>query len=1052
MEDFTRCSEGGRSDTMRPLKLIMNAFGPYPSHVEVDFEALGEKGLFLITGNTGAGKTTIFDAITFALFHRTSGTDREVTSLRSDFAKITEETYVELTFYHMGRTYRIYRSPQYDRPKKTGQGMVTQTAKAKLFREPDTPIEGVKQVNEAIEDLLRIDYDQFKQISMIAQEEFREVLYADTNKRGEILQKIFATEEYRKMAILMENRRKEAQGQMLDTIKSINQYFSGIQCDEDVEALKASQYQVDEKVAMFEKVIGLDAEEISRKEIELVEKQKISAEAEKNYTLIQTTNQLFQTYEALEAQKRGLDEQKASVEAKGILVKKQKLAVYELQLLAVSLAEAKESKENTEKNFALEQAALEASKNLVEAEQEKLQKAEEKRPEAEEKKKEALLIEQSEDKYRKRDELTVLKLSLEEKKHGCEEKKAALLKNKIEIEEAVALDKKRSEEIAKSPELFVIAEQACKRMQERKEMLSKLIEEKFPALTKQKKVLEELQNVFAKKRAAYDLLLEEYQRKERFLEESRAGILASTLKRGEPCPVCGSIEHPNPATLSEHAVSEEEVKALKETCNSAEMEKNRANEKAIQAFTAYETQENYLLDEAKTLLEAEVSMDSLEETLRAAFEKNSKEKEAQDQLLKIYTEQKAELKDLKERLELAEEQLKKLREDVETVVLEQSKAEAEIANASGQLQEMDELPFATLEKALTHKQNLEKEAEQITSFIDLQQEKLTKAKEAQVSKQATVDSLREQVERLLQEIAEKKATYETAVALHGFALTEVEKFFVSKEEIQTAEQEIQEYYTKMAVVSANLVQAAKEIQGKTKMDETAAALAAQESKLAESVVSQELTRLRNRRERNEDSLAQIRKQKEKADKKLEELNVYQNLSDLLNGRTTGKNKTSFETYVQMSGFDGIIRAANRRLHPMSGGQYQLYRHEDAQAKGNIALNLDIMDHYTGKKRPVNSLSGGESFMASLSLALGLSDLVTANAGGIRIDTLFIDEGFGTLDEKALQDAIAMLQELSNSNKLIGIISHREELKQEIPKKIQIFKTNRGSSLEINLES
>ena len=153
----------------------------------------------------------------------------------------------------------------------------------------------------------------------------------------------------------------------------------------------------------------------------------------------------------------------------------------------------------------------------------------------------------------------------------------------------------------------------------------------------------------------------------------------------------------------------------------------------------------------------------------------------------------------------------------------------------------------------------------------------------------------------------------------------------------------------------------------------------------------------------------------------------------------------------MSGFDGIIHAANRRLGPMSSGQYQLFRHEDAQAKGNIALNLDILDHYTGKKRPVSSLSGGESFMASLSLALGLADLVTANAGGIRIDTVFIDEGFGTLDEKSLQDAISMLQELSNSNKLIGIISHREELKQEIPKKIQIHKTNRGSTLEINIE-
>ena len=321
---------------MRPLKLKMNAFGPYPSLVEVDFEALGEKGLFLVTGNTGAGKTTIFDAITFALFHRTSGTDREITTLRSDFAKASEETYVELTFYHMGRTYQIYRSPQYDRPKKTGQGTVTQTAKAKLFREPDTPIEGVKQVNEAVEDLLRINYDQFKQISMIAQGEFREVLYADTKKRGEILQKIFATEGYRKMAILMDTRRKEAQGQMLDTLKSIEQYFAGIQYEvgsehaAEIEALKGTQYQIDEKVTVFEKIIADDAENISQKEIELEEKHQVAAEKEKEYTLIHATNQLFQTYEALERQKIDLEEQKETMLQMEALVLKQKKAVDEI--------------------------------------------------------------------------------------------------------------------------------------------------------------------------------------------------------------------------------------------------------------------------------------------------------------------------------------------------------------------------------------------------------------------------------------------------------------------------------------------------------------------------------------------------------------------------------------------------------------------------------------------------------------------------------------------------------------------------------------------------
>ena len=191
--------------------------------------------------------------------------------------------------------------------------------------------------------------------------------------------------------------------------------------------------------------------------------------------------------------------------------------------------------------------------------------------------------------------------------------------------------------------------------------------------------------------------------------------------------------------------------------------------------------------------------------------------------------------------------------------------------------------------------------------------------------------------------------------------------------------------------------------------------------------------------------------KAKVEKQLEEVGMLQNLANLFAGKTVGKNRTSFETYVQMSGFDSIIRAANKRLYPMSSGQYQLYRHEDFEAKGNVALNLDIMDNYTGKKRPVHTLSGGESFMASLSLALGLSDCVTANAGGIKIDALFIDEGFGTLDERSLNDAISMLHELSESDKLIGIISHREELKQEISKKILIKKSNKGSRIEMKVE-
>ena len=927
---------------MRPLKLKMNAFGPYAALEEVDFEALGEKGLFLITGNTGAGKTTIFDAITFALFHRTSGMDREITTLRSDYAKASEETYVELTFSHMGRKYRVYRSPQYDRPKKTGQGFVTQTAKAKFFREPDTPIEGVKQVNEAVEALLRINYDQFKQISMIAQGEFREVLHADTKKRGEILQKIFATEGYRKMAYIMDNRRKETYGQMQDTLKSIDQYFSGIQYDADseeavtVQNLMGTQYQLEEKVRAFEEIISKDSKQIEAYKKEVAEKSEIAANKEKQFTLLHAANQLID-----DTQKKLVDEEKR-----------------------------------------YEEACKKAEMRSV-----LLEEAEKKSDEAELCQKKAIAIAQSEDKYQKRDELRGQKEALEWKLKNITEKHTQCFQRCQDLTEKLNADKRRMEELVDSVEMCAQLEQACGKIKEKTETMWRLLKMEFPKVEKQYELLQELQSDFVEKRQGYDSALEEYQKMERLLEESRAGILASHLEQGKPCPVCGSTQHPKLAALSEHALTEDVLKQQKNICVIAEQKKNEANEKAIGVHSSYKEQAAHLQKEASAFVGEAESLLVVKNLLAESYEAICVEKADYEARWEKAVLQKNEWKKLQKQVEEEGQELEKLRVLEDEIKKEIAKLGSEIANREGQLKDIEELPFANLEEAKKERIRLENYARGILSQIKLYSEKLIEAKEFAATKKAVVANLREQLKT------------------HG-----------------------------------------------EKSDETQMKKEALDSKQEEALAREKLTKLLNRRERNQDSLNQMIRQKKKADKKIQELSMYQNLSDLLNGRTAGKNKTSFETYVQMSGFDGIIRAANKRLLPMSGGQYQMFRHEDPQAKGNIALNLDILDHYTGKKRPVSSLSGGESFMASLSLALGLSDLVTANAGGIRVDTLFIDEGFGTLDEKSLQDAVSMLQELSNSNKLIGIISHREELKQEIPKKIQIYKTNKGSSLEINLES
>lgn len=1030
---------------MRPLKLKMNAFGPYASLEEVNFEELGEKGLFLICGNTGAGKTTIFDAITFALFHRTSGTDREITTLRSDYANASEETYVELTFLHMGQKYRIYRSPQYDRPKKTGQGVVTQTAKAKLFREPDTPIEGVKQVNEAVEALLRINYDQFKQISMIAQGEFREVLHADTKKRGEILQKIFATEGYRKMAYIMDNRRKETYGQMQDTLKSIDQYFAGILYDSDsesikeIERLKETQYQLEEKVAVFQQVISEDQKQMEVLSKEVEEKQEIANAKEKAFTLIQETNKAFHRYDELNLEKERFDKEKADILLAEQQLQKRKLAVYEVNPNRVTYLEAAGLKKRTEALRENEEKLCKLAEESVEKELEVLVEAEKKSEEAEQYQKEAILIGDSEEKYQKRDEIRKEKLGFENKLVRVNEFRKSKSEKKAELEKAITEKNLRMEKLSDCAEKLLKLEQICGKLVEKKNNVWRILDEAIPKVEKE-------QSAYVEKREAYDSLMESYQKMERQLEEARAGILASHLLPGEACPVCGSTVHPKPAELSVYAVTEESLKKQKDKCNAAEQEKNSAKEKAVEAHSAYTTLLEFI-GESEVLSIAEMKT-----KLQTEYERICEEQKVQSANLEKAIADKKEWNDLKKKKEEEEVILEAVRKDEETAIMETASLETELSKRKGQLSEMEELPFANLEEAKKKKQELEEKAKEITEKIIIQKEKVDAAKQFLVTKKTGVENLSQQLEDFSKDESEKQKKYLLVLEQHGFLEEDFEKYLVSKEELESTEASINTFYTKVAVLNSNLELAKQDIQGKEKMDESLAEKEATESRQIEKTVKEQLDRYTNRKERNEDSLKRILKQKKMADKTLVELERYQNLSDLLNGRTTGKNKTSFETFVQMSGFDGIVRAANRRLLLMSGGQYQLFRHEDPQAKGNIALNLDVLDHYTGKKRPVSSLSGGESFMASLSLALGLSDLVTANAGGIRVDTLFIDEGFGTLDEKSLQDAIAMLQELSNSNKLIGIISHREELKQEISKKIQIHKTNKGSSLEINIES
>lgn len=1052
---------------MRPLQLKMTAFGPYASTVEIDFRRFGEGGLFLVTGDTGAGKTTIFDGITFALFHKTSGLDREVTNLRSDYASEQEETSVEFSFSHGGREYQIIRSPQYERPKKRGTGFVNKPAKAVLLREPDTPIEGVKQVNEAVEAILRISYDQFKQISMIAQGEFREVLNADSKKRGEILQKIFATEGYKKMGFLMEQRYKKAYGDMADLYKSIDQFFAEIQYEESSaygEAISQEKkngygdknhYRIDQKTGLLEKVLLEEKESIAQQQDRLAQLQKDTQEKERKYTLIHADNLLFQRYDEITKEKALLDARKREMKEAEQVLQQQKRAVYEVKPFFDGFQEAK--KKQLELTRDLEQAKFsrQAAVTGLESAQNEWKVAENNRESAKKKQEQALLLKSQEEKYQKRDDLKGQLLSYKsDHERGTKEKN--VMEEKLQQQkELLSKQREQIQNLEDVPEKCVLYQTRWEQLEERWQRYHIIDQEKLPAIYRLEAAWKNAKSDFEAKRERYDQCTYRYHAYEKKLEESQAGILASKLTEGMACPVCGSTHHPAKAELLDQSISEEGLKKLRMEQEQSEKQKNDAYNQVVSLYSHYEADQKALRQDILEALQgnvslAENSLDEMKRCFQSFYQEFQRQRDETKRQYQFFLVQKRKLDSLRVQVQKEEEQLEQLQNRWEAKRTELDKIRDAYSQIYGQWKELQELSYDSYPKAREARETLERDAQSMLQAIDLALDKRNKAREALSAAEEKLKNRNEQAEAQEKLLISKKEGYENVRNEQGFqSEQDFLSFLVDKTLIEKSEQEGKRYWQQVAVNEANQKLALKDIEGKVRLDEESAKAEAISAKEAEKQAVEQLNHWRHRHMRNQEILDQILDRSQKAGKKMEEVGRLSNLANLLNGRTSGKNRTSFETYVQMAGFDGIIRAANKRLLPMSGGQYQLFRHEDMEAKSNIALNLDILDNYTGKKRPVSTLSGGESFMASLSLALGLSDHVTANAGGIKMDTLFIDEGFGTLDESTLNDAMDMLRELSSGNKLIGIISHRAELKEAIPKKVMIQKSNRGSKIELD---
>ena len=1059
---------------MKPVKLIISAFGPYADEMPViNFEPFEKKGLFLICGDTGAGKTTIFDAICFALYGETSGSFRDTKNLRSEYASLSAESFVDFSFTHQGKEYRIYRKPSYDRPKQRGEGMITEKERAELYCEDKVPIEGTTQVNHAVIELLKIDFKQFKQIAMIAQGEFWDLLNASTEDRTKILRTIFMTSGYERMQYKLKERKNASFSEKKKTEDSIVQYFRDAEVPEDSgleEVLRSLQEEADssdsawnleEMLNVLTDIISADAAALKNTQKELHTEKQTGEEKKKALHNAQTNNEFLQRFRKFTEEKDKLDAKEAEIKELELLTERQKTAVRKLKPMHDTLKKEEREASETERELTGKKEELTKIKSRGDQAEEALKKSLEGEARAEAQKKTAERLKEDIPKYEKRDAL-ISEMEALKKEEACLDKEEKTLREdeeklKCKIDHLGAVIK----DLEKCAPRRVEVQNRGKELQTLEAGMKEILEQDIPEHKKKKQELKVKQDAFRLAQEQFEDVSEERRRCEHVLENCRAGILAQHLEEGKKCPVCGSTHHPEPAVLPEETASEEKLKELREIEESAKEAKDSSCIKAEKAKMALESHEeqlrNRILTSMKQVdhiadLSENVSIEHFYEKISSAWDVVKEQILDNEKLEKQLEEDCRTYEKAVQDIETARgketEDLMTRKEDLDE---RKRKNQTHFVEKKTALKEYDNLAFPDLETAVKEQKKAEQEAEGIFEAI----EKAKTAKQQADTKKAETEAALGVLETRFQSLRvlteESRSNFRNLLMEENFASEEAFlEFLTDENEIAENEKKINEYKQAVQTNIQQLNQARLDAEGKMEMAEDQLKKESEEQDHRIETIRKHCTQIENRLEKNKRIKEKISSQRSSLEKFQEEYNRCTRLYDLITGNISNRAKITFEQYIQAAGFDHIIAAANRRLLPMSDGQYELFRKDDSENKrSKTILNLEVQDHFTGHRRPVGSLSGGESFKASLSLALGLSDTVSSNLGGVQMDALFVDEGFGTLDKKSIENAMDTLVRLSGANKLVGLISHREELMENIPQQIKIKKTKEGSRIDID---
>ena len=924
---------------MKPLKLTMSAFGSYAGKNVIDFTGQ-QQGIFLITGDTGAGKTTIFDAITYALYNQTSGGERNGNMMRSQYAQPETETYVELEFLYRGQTYRVCRNPDYKITKTLKNGKIREQKvphSVELTLPDGTVFPEKKNATDAkIIEILGLTADQFSQIVMIAQGDFLKLLYTKSDERKMIFSKLFRTDIYWKIQENLRRKSMEMDERIQENDRAFEQEKSRI-----ILLPESEELPLDELVERLRERLkdALKEQNLRRANVE---------ELNKKITKYEEINKLFRSLEKIRQTGKELEARQA---------------------------ESKERRQQIEN-------ALKADKVLV-AEQQNLRQQQEVEQSAQ------AIAKMTETLANDQEMFETLKTQQQEAEAKQKREAADIQKKMLALEQSFpsyeALQNARSEE------------QQAKKVWED---LGKISEESFhkkkagiAALKEQQKRQEQVVEQTKKNWEQTSLSASESAKHyehiyEAFLKE-QAGILAENLSAGCPCPVCGSTIHPDPAKLSDHAVTELEVEQAKKTRAAAE-------EKRDLAYAAFEAEKT-----KKQKLAQAVEKEEADFVLAQTIAKQQR-KEAEQNYVS----------------------LQKTAEQIREKLVYPSLAEAK-------------KQYAAMQKALeAAEQEIAKKRQKVSELAEAMNT-LKGQKLAEEENQKTAKKLAVKTEKEYAKLLEKS----------GFVSEETYHLAILPERSRSKlEREEKEYESQCLRQQSEQKLLEKQVSGKTYTDTSELNEQLKAEKQALKETEKTYMELHTAYENDRSVLQNCAVYLEKGKKLESEDQVIKSLSKTANGRLSGSAKIDFETYIQRQYFKQIIHEANKRLLTMSNHQFILKLKEEANTgrKTNEGLDLSVYSLVTDSERDVKTLSGGESFLAALAMALGLSDIVERSAGAIHPDMMFIDEGFGSLDAQSRQQAIEVLGELAGDSRMVGIISHVTELKEQIDRKLVVSRTDKGS--------